>query len=134
VDVQAQLERLNLLSFDKFGVGTPVATEPEGGSRPERTRSRLSQELARRRRARVCDPPQRRRRSQIVSGDGKTVMSALEWVKAYNLAVAKTFLTQQTELGSTETGARALGETFYEQLGGSCRPTAKSSRTSSTTG
>jgi phage gp29-like protein len=27
-------------------------------------------------------------------------------------------LTQGTELGSTETGARALGEVFQEQLGG----------------
>lgn len=42
----------------------------------------------------------------------------LEWVKYYNLAVAKTFLTQQTELGSTGTGARALGEVFYDQIGG----------------
>jgi hypothetical protein len=44
-------------------------------------------------------------------------MSALEWVKFYNFAIAKVFLTQQTELGSTETGARAVAETFYEQLG-----------------
>jgi hypothetical protein len=55
-------------------------------------------------------------------------MSMLEWVKYYNLQIAKTFLTQQTELGSTETGARALGETFLEQMGGSCRRTARTSR------
>jgi hypothetical protein len=42
-------------------------------------------------------------------------MSMLEWVRYYNLAIAKTYLTQQTELGSTETGARALGEVFYDQ-------------------
>jgi hypothetical protein len=39
-------------------------------------------------------------------------------VRYYNLAIAKTYLTQQTELGSTETGARALGEVFYDQMGG----------------
>jgi hypothetical protein len=40
----------------------------------------------------------------------------LEWVRYYDAGVAKTFLTQQSELGTTQTGSRAVGETFFEQL------------------
>jgi hypothetical protein len=113
-----QLERLNLLSFDKFGVGTPIASEPEGGlTEPERARLALYLKNWRAGEAEYVIHPYGAS-IDIKSGDGKTVMSSLEWVRAYNLAIAKTYLTQQTELGSTETGARALGETFYEQLGG----------------
>jgi hypothetical protein len=69
------------------------------------------------RRAQLHHPPERR--IDHDSGDeGKTTLSMLEWVRYYNLAIAKTFLTQQTELGSTETGARALGEVFYSQMAG----------------
>jgi hypothetical protein len=63
----------------------------------------------------------------VVSDDGKTTMSMLEWVKYYDGSIAKTYLTQQSELGSTQTGSRAVGETFFEQLKGSSRRTARRS-------
>jgi hypothetical protein len=40
---KTQLERLNVLSFDRFGVGVPVVEEPEGGFTPlERSRASRS--------------------------------------------------------------------------------------------
>jgi hypothetical protein len=113
-----QLERLNLLHNDKFSVGTPVVVEPEGGyTDAERTRTANFLRAWRSTSDNFLIVPNGST-VEIVSDDGKTSMSMLEWVKYYNLTIAKTYLTQQTELGSTETGARALGEVFYDQMGG----------------
>lgn len=114
---KTQIERLNLLHIDKFGVGTPVAEEGEGWSTAERDRLAAYLESWRSGANNYILHPMGGKIS-IVSDEGKSTMSALEWVKYYNLAVAKTYLTQATELGSTETGARALGESFFDQLGG----------------
>lgn len=114
---KTQIERLNLLHIDKFGVGTPVAEEGEGWGEPER--QRLASYLASWRSGSanyILHPAGGS--ITIVGDDGKSTMSCLEWVRYYNLAIAKTYLTQQTELGSTETGARALGEVFYDQMAG----------------
>jgi hypothetical protein len=112
-----QIERLNLLHLDKFAVGTPVAEEGEGWGPAERTRLATFLQGWRSGAHNYIIHPQGGTIT-IQSDDGKTTMSMLEWIKYYNLAVAKTFLTQMTELGSTETGARALGEVFYSQMGG----------------
>lgn len=114
---KTQIERLNILSIDRFGVGVPVVEEPEGGFTPVE-RSRLEGFLQAFRssdRSYVMHPSGGK--ISILTANGEMQSSALEWAKFYNLAVAKVFLTQQTELGSTETGARALAEQFYEQLG-----------------
>lgn len=114
---KSQLERLNLLSFDRFGVGIPVAEESEGGFSPlERQTMAKAMAAFRSGDSNYIVHPYGGKVS-ILSGDGRMTMTALEWVRYYTLAVAKVFLTQQTELGSTETGARAVSETFYEQLG-----------------
>jgi hypothetical protein len=114
---KTQIERLNVLGLDRFGVGTPVIEAGENWTELERKQAfgfarawRAGEDSA------LLHPFGGS--ISIVSGDGRMMMSALEWVKYYNLAIAKTFLTQQTELGSTATGARALGETFLQQMGG----------------
>jgi hypothetical protein len=114
---KSQIERLNLLHLDKFAVGTPIAEEGEAWGPAER--KRLGEFLSAWRSGAhnyIIHPAGGS--ITIQSDDGKTTLSMLEWIKYYNLATAKTFLTQQTELGSTETGARALGEVFYDQMGG----------------
>ena len=114
---KTQIERLNLLHLDKFGVGMPVAEEGQGWGPVERTR--LADFLkAWRSGAHNYLLHPAGGKINIVSDDGKTTLSMLEWIRFYNLVTAKTFLTQQTELGSTETGARALGEVFYDQMAG----------------
>jgi hypothetical protein len=112
-----QIEKLNLLHIDKFGVGTPVAEEGEGWQQADRDRLAAYLKAWRSGASNFILHPNGGSIT-IVGDNGKSTMSALEWVRYYNLAIAKTYLTQQTELGSTETGARALGEVFYSQLAG----------------
>lgn len=112
-----QIERLNLLHLDKFAVGTPIAEEGEAWGPAERTRlATFLKDWRSGAHNYIIHPAGGS--ITIAGDDGKTTMSMLEWVRYYNLAIAKTFLTQQTELGSTETGARALGEVFYSQMAG----------------
>lgn len=114
---KTQIERLNLMHLDKFGVGTPIVEEGEGWTQPERDRVAGFLAAWRSGASNYIMHPLGGKIS-VISDEGKTTMSALEWVRYYNLQVAKTYLTQGTELGSTETGARALGEVFFQQLGG----------------
>jgi hypothetical protein len=112
-----QIEKLNVMHIDKFGVGTPVLQEGEGWQQSDRDRA-ATMLMNWRSGARNYVMYPKGGQIEIVADEGKSTMSMLEWVRYYNLAIAKTFLTQQTELGSTETGARALGEVFYDQMGG----------------
>jgi hypothetical protein len=110
-----QLEKLNLLGFDRFGVGTPIAEEGEGWSQLERDRLAAFLSAWRAGQNSFLMHP-KGGKITIAGSDGKTVISVLDWVKFYNLAIAKTYLTQLSELGSTETGSRAVGSTFQDQL------------------
>lgn len=114
---KSQIERLNLMHLDKFGVGTPVVEEGEGWTEPERTRMAGFVNAWRSGTSNFILHPSGGKIT-IIGDEGKSTMAALEWVKYYNIQIAKTYLTQGTELGSTQTGARALGEVFFEQLGG----------------
>jgi hypothetical protein len=114
---KTQLERLNLLHFDKFGVGIPVGEAGEGWTQAEyNTLATALQNYRSGANSYIVHPTGGK--VSVLTATGEISGSGLEWWRAYNLAVAKVFLTQMTELGSTETGARALGETFYDQMGG----------------
>jgi hypothetical protein len=115
--IKAQIEKLNLLHHDKFAVGMPIAEEGPAWTQDDRNRLAAFLKAYRAGSENFIMHPAGGSIT-IASDDGKTSLSMLEWIRYYNLAVAKTFLTQQTELGSTETGARALGEVFYDQMGG----------------
>jgi hypothetical protein len=114
---KTQIEKLNILHLDKFGVGTPVLEEGEGWGEADRNRA-ATMLMNWRSGARNFITFGKGGHIEIVSDEGKMSMSMLEWVKRYDLAIAKTMLTQLTELGSTDTGTRALGETFADQLSG----------------
>jgi hypothetical protein len=112
-----QLEKLNLLGVDRFGVGTPIAEEGEGWTQPDR--DRLHQFLSAWRSGQntfLAHPFGGK--ISIASAEGNAIANVLEWVKFYNVGIAKSFLTQVSELGTTDTGSRAVGETFSEQLQG----------------
>jgi hypothetical protein len=115
--IKSQIEKLNLLHHDKFAVGMPIAEEGPAWTADDRARLAVFLRAYRSGDENFIMHPAGGKIT-IASDDGKTSLSMLEWIRYYNLAVAKTFLTQQTELGSTETGARALGEVFYDQMGG----------------
>jgi hypothetical protein len=114
-DFKRQLERLNLLHLDKFAVGVPIAEEGPGWGPAERAAlAPVLRDWASGAHNFIIHP--NGGSITIESDDGKTTLSMLQWVQFYKLVISKIFLTQQTELGSTETGARAIGDTFYEQL------------------
>lgn len=114
---KTQMERLNLLHIDKFGVGTVVVEAGEGWTAAENSLMAAAVAAWRSGTANFILHPTGGSIS-IVSDEGKGTMSTLEWVRYYNLQTAKTYMTQGTELGSTETGARALGEVFVDQMQG----------------
>lgn len=112
-----QLEKLNLLGVDRFGVGTPIAEEGEGWTEPDRRR--LHEFLAAWRSGQntfLAHPFGGK--ISIATAQGQAIMNVLEWVKFYGVAIAKTYLTQLSELGTTDTGSRAVGESFSDQLEG----------------
>jgi hypothetical protein len=113
---KSQIEKLNLLHIDRFGVGLPVVEEGEGWSQADRDRMATFLKAWRSGGGNFLMHPSGGAIT-VVSDDGKTTLSMLEWVKYYDLAIAKTYLTQSSELGSTQTGSRAVGQTMVEQLG-----------------
>jgi hypothetical protein len=112
-----QLEKLNLLGVDRFGVGTPIAEEGEGWTEPDRKRLHDFLTAWRAGQNTFLAHPFGGKIS-IASAEGNAISNVLEWVKFYNVGIAKSFLTQVSELGTTDTGSRAVGETFTEQLQG----------------
>lgn len=109
-----QLEALNALGVDRFGAGTPVA---EGGPAwTDQDYIMLEKYL---KHWRVSDESflihPAGGKIELMSGDGSMTIAILDWVKYYKLCIAMTYLTQGSELGSTDTGSRALGEIMMEQ-------------------
>jgi uncharacterized protein DUF935 len=112
-----QIQSLNLLHLDKFGVGTVAIQAGEGWTELEiKDAAKFARNWRSSSDNHIIYPFGGT--IELLADEGKTTMSMLEWVRYYNLQIAKTFLTHQTELGSTETGARALGDTFFEQMTG----------------
>lgn len=112
-----QLEKINLLGVDRFGVGTPVAEEGEGWTEPDRKRLHDFMAAWRSGQNTFLAHPSGGKVT-IQSPQGSVFVGILEWVKFYNVGIAKSFLTQVSELGTTDTGSRAVGDTFSEQLTG----------------
>jgi hypothetical protein len=109
-----QLEALNALGIDRFGAGTPVAEA--GPAWTDQDYIKLEQYL---KHWRVSDESflihPAGGKIDLMSGDGSMTVAILDWVKYYKLCIAMTYLTQGSELGSTDSGSRALGEIMLEQ-------------------
>lgn len=111
-----QLESLNLLHFDRYGVPMPVVSAGVDWTDKDYTRALTVIQNLRSGTATGAVFPGGT--ITIPSVTGQMAASALEWARWYTLAIAKCWLTQQTELGSTETGARAVGEMMYQHMEG----------------
>lgn len=116
-DYSRQLQDIAVLGFDKFGIGTPVAIAGDGWAdgEYEKALEYFRQWRAGEHNGLVVPPGAE---IKLEGGEGTVHSALLEFVKWYALAKAKVLLTQSTELGSTETGSRALGESFVEQTEG----------------
>lgn len=116
-DYKSQLEKISVVGFDRFGAGTPVVVGGETWGEKEYTdafeyakRLRVGEESA------LVTPPGAT--ASLVGGEGSVSSAMLDHMKWYAIACAKSFMTQGMELGSTDTGARSLGETFTDQSEG----------------
>lgn len=110
---RSQLERLNMLGTDRFGVGVPVGVAGESWS--DADIQKFFRYLAAWRageNAGLVIPAGGT--LSIEGGDGKVLSSILDWAKWYAVGIAKVYLTQGTELGTTDSGSRALGEVMQE--------------------
>jgi hypothetical protein len=110
-----QLERLNILGIDRFGTGIPVAEAGPGWGDADFERMDVYLENWRSGEDNYLVHPAGGK-IEIKSANGQMTMATLDWVKYYNLAITKAYYTQGSELGSTETGARALGEIMLASL------------------
>lgn len=116
--IKQQLEKLNALNIDRFGVGTPVIEGGEGWSDTDFTtafnyaqlwRSGGQTALAFKKGGKV----------EIKTGDGSMVTSISELAKYYALSIHMVYQTQGTQLSlNSDAGARSLGESFLQQLEG----------------
>lgn len=112
-----QLESIVLLGADRFGAGTPVAIGGQDWGDAEYTTAQKYLAAWRAGANSGLTLPFGGS-VDLKGGDAGLFSALLEILKWYTLAIAKTYLTHGTELGSTNTGARALGETMYEQAEG----------------
>lgn len=111
--------KLALLHHDRFAVGVPVVTAPEQGwTGVELQQAATFAKYWRSGAENFAGLPYGAK-MEVVTADGGMSTEMMEWVKHANLQIAKVFTTAQTELGNTDHGSRALGETFDEQRQGS---------------
>lgn len=110
-----QLERLNLVGAERFGVGIPVAEAGENWKSDDYAKLATFLEGFQSNNNTYLVHPAGGK-INILTANGQLVANVLEWVKYYTLAIHFQFLTHGTQLASnTDTGARALGDTFVDQ-------------------
>lgn len=116
--IKQQYELLAAMHADRFAVGVPTLTEPQGGLSPTDRALWMTQATNWRSGSNSGLSVPNGSKVEITTAQGGMFDGVLNFVKLYNLQINKVFSTQQNELGSTQTGARAVGETFDEQRQG----------------
>lgn len=101
--------RVDALKNERFGMGIPVASTPEGGDPNEA--ARLAQAMRASEYGGVGLKP-----GQTVGVEGirGTLPDVLASIRYYDESMARAFMAMVVQLGQTQTGSRALGETFAD--------------------
>lgn len=113
--IKNELEKINAIKHDRHGVGTPRVSMPHGfDENSEEYQAAIE----------TVEAFQAQEQSYLVQPEGwaidilgggdKAGTDALPSIKYYDEAMARCALTMFTMLGSTETGSRALGESFTD--------------------
>jgi hypothetical protein len=123
---KTQIEKGTVHHFDKFGAGIVQWTEPKEGLTTADRQMLMDYGAAIRTGATNSFTVPSGTTMEIKTADGSLSASALAWIQEYNSRCAKVLLTQGTDLGTTDHGARALGQTFEEQLAGAVQADAES--------
>jgi hypothetical protein len=122
---KTQIEKGILQHFDKFGAGILKWVEPkEGLTTTDRQRLMDYGAAIRMGATNVFSVPNGVT-SELITADGSLSSAALNWKQEYESRIAKVLLTQGTDLGTTDTGSRAVGQTFEEQLAGAVQADAE---------
>lgn len=110
-----QIERLNLLGIDRFGVGTPVAVAGEGWSQADYDKLGIYLSAWRSgSNTYLVSPPGGQ--VSILAQNGTLIASVLEWVRYYHIGISLMWLMQGQNLSlNSQSGARALGDTMYDE-------------------
>lgn len=112
--IKDDLEKINVINHDRNGVGVPVAKMPQGvlpGSDEWTQTGQALEDLCANENAFLIVPYGAE--VDILNGNGKAT-DTLASIKYYDEAIARAMLAQFISLGSTETGSRALGNSFLE--------------------
>jgi hypothetical protein len=113
--IKDQLEKINAIKHDRFGVGMPRAKVP-GNVTPDTTEYRNTEDMLSRIYAQeqgyIVQPEGYD--IDILGGGGKEGSDALPSIKYYDEAIAKAMLAMFISLGTSETGSRALGQSFFD--------------------
>lgn len=115
--LKTEVERLNIVNIERFGVGLPVAEAGPTWSDADYTRLATFLQAWRSGTNNFIIHPAGGKIT-VVTATGETTASVLDVMKYYDLVIAKNFLTQGSELGGTESGSRALGQVMYDQSEG----------------
>lgn len=101
--------RVDALKNERFGMGIPVASTPEGGDPVQA--ARLAQSMRASEYGGVGLAP-----GQTVGVEGVrgTLPDVLASIRYYDESMARAFMAMVVQLGQTQTGSRALGETFAD--------------------
>lgn len=101
--------RVDALKNERFGMGIPTATTPEGGD-PVQS-AKLAQAMRASETGGVGLAP-----GQTVGVEGVrgTLPDVLGSIRYYDESMARAFMAMVVQLGQTQTGSRALGETFAD--------------------
>ena len=101
--------RIDAMKNERFGVGIPVAKAPEGGDPAQY--SKLAQAYRGGEAAGVGLPPGADIGVEGIRGTLPDVMASIRY---YDESMARSFMAMVIQLGQTQTGSRALGNTFAD--------------------
>lgn len=103
--------RVDAIKNERFGVGIPTATAPEGGDPAQY--SKLAQSIRASETSGVGLPAGA---SVGVEGIRGTLPDVMASVRYYDESMARAFMAMVIQLGQTQTGSRALGNTFADHF------------------
>lgn len=103
--------RVDAIKNERFGVGIPTATAPEGGDPAQY--SKLAQNMRVSEMSGVGLPAGA---SVGVEGIRGTLPDVMASIRYYDESMARAFMAMIIQLGQTQTGSRALGNTFADHF------------------
>lgn len=113
--IKSNLEKIDAIKHDRFGVGIPAMTAPDGVKNSDPAWSDAEETLENiqaQEQGYIVKPSGWE--LEILGGGAAAGTDVLASIKYHDMQIAKSVLAQFVELGSTVSGSRALGQSFVE--------------------